>query len=65
MEEILKYLADQNKNFDPHDALSELIDQVLYVSENELSENDLWSVQAARGEGYHSPANRKKEVDRT
>ena len=49
MEKLLKYLAEQNKYFDPKDTLSKLISQTLGSAEDELGEDDLFYVQAARG----------------
>lgn len=49
MEKILKYIAEQNRYFDPKDSLSELVNQILSLKENELGEDELFFVQAARG----------------
>ncbi len=63
MEKILKYLAEQNKYFDPKDSLSELIDQTLSSAENELGEDDLFLIQAARGSLPNKPADQRKETE--
>lgn len=61
MEKILKYIAEQNKFCDPKDSLSKLIDQTLSLVDEELSEEDLFFVQAARGSVPHKPADQRKE----
>ena len=61
MEKVLKYLAEQNKYFDPKDSLSKLVSQVLRDAESELDEDDLSSVQAARGAEAQKPADQWKE----
>lgn len=63
MEKILRYIAEQNKYFDPKDSLSELIDQTLSSVDEELGEEDLFFVQAARGSVSHKPADQRKETD--
>ena len=64
MEKLLKYLAEQNKHFKPDDALSRLVDEELKAVSDELNENDLFFVQAARGEINHAPKKPGKETDR-
>lgn len=63
MEKILRYIAEQNKYFDPRDSLSELIDQTLSNVDEELGEEDLFFVQAARGSTAHKPADQRKETE--
>ena len=58
MDKILKFLGEQNRYFDPKDSLSDLIDQTLSSVEDELSEEDLFYVQAARGS-----VDQRKETD--
>ena len=62
MEKVLKYIAEQNKYFDPKDSLSKLIDQTLRSVEGELNEEDLFFVQAARVSTPHKPADQRKET---
>ena len=64
MDKLLRYLSEQNKHFKPDDALSRLVDQTLSAVEDELEEEDLFFVQAARGQEYHDPAGQRKEKDR-
>ena len=61
MERLLRYLADQNQYFKPEDCLSNLVDEVIYNTEDELSEDDLLFVQAARGSASYNPASHRKE----
>ena len=63
MEKILRYIAEQNKYFDPKDSLSLLINEELSSSEGELNEDDLFFVQAARGPEAHKPAGPRKGKD--
>ena len=63
MEKILRYIAEQNKYFDPKDSLSKLIDQTLSNVDEELGEEDLLFVQAARGSTVHKPADQRKETE--
>ena len=65
MEKILKYLAEQNRSFDPKDALSKLVNETLNSVDDELGEDDLVFVQAARGQTAHKPADQRKETDAT
>ncbi len=64
MEEILRYLAEQNRYFDPQDSLSELIDRTLSLAEDELGEDDLFFVQAARGSIANKPVDQRKGNDK-
>ena len=53
MEKWLKLLAEQNQFFDPDDRLSRLVRGVLEErQDDELSEEDLMDVQAARGQVF-------------
>ena len=61
MEKILKYIAEQNKYFNPKDSLSKLINYTLSSVDEELGEEDLFFVQAARGSTAHKPADQRKE----
>ena len=63
MEKIIRYIAEQNKYFDPRDSLSILIDLTLRNANEELSEEDLSFVQAARGSGLYNPEDQRKEAD--
>ena len=66
MEKMLKYLAEQNQFFDPNDSLSKMVSQILERVQDELEEDDLFFVQAARGETYRRrPADQRKETDLT
>lgn len=61
MEKLLKYFAEQNKAFDPHDRLSKLIDETLSSVRDELNEEELEFVQAARGPEGFDPDKSGKE----
>ena len=63
MEKLLQYISEQNKYFNPKDSLSKLIDQTLSSGGEELEEEDLLCVQAARGVVTHKPADQRKETD--
>ena len=60
MEKLLRYIAEQNRYFDPKDSISILIDQTLNSIEDELSEEDLYFVQAARGPAPYKSTNHRK-----
>lgn len=49
MEKLFKILSLQNKYFEPDDSLTDLIADTLASVEDEIGEEDLRFVQAARG----------------
>lgn len=49
MEKLFKILSLQNQYFNPNDSLTELVKETLASVKDELSEDDLEFVQAARG----------------
>ena len=61
MEQLLKLLAQQNQFCEPDDALAELVKETLADVDDELGEEDLALVQAARGPEHCEPAERRKD----
>lgn len=57
MEELLRLLAEQNQFLDPEDKLSHLVHQSLSFMNDELCEEDLCGIQAARGVPHSTDGN--------
>lgn len=64
MEKLLKFLSHQNKYFEPDDELTELVSATLADVDDELDEEELGFVQAARGPEAQRFDDVKKETDR-
>ena len=63
MEKLLRLVAEQNRFFDPKDNLSRMIDRTLRHTNSELTEDNLFYVQAARGLVPSKPADQRKRSE--
>lgn len=64
MEKLFKLLSHQNKYFEPDDSLTDLIAETLASVEDEIGEEDLRFVQAARGSSAFKYPDNGKETER-
>lgn len=64
MEKLFKFLSIENKYFNPDDALSALTTEVLNGIEDELEEEELTFIQAARGAEAFGFPDAGKETDK-
>ena len=64
MEKLFKILSLQNKYFKPDDPLTDLITETLASVEDEIGEEDLQFVQAARGSSAFMYPDNGKETER-